>query len=506
MPTIADYLRALNAPPSMGELSAATTQPWLVPGAGTGPGAQLIMKDPAGVAAAAEAQASAAGPVNRYAGLIWGDSPGQAQGNLLNRRAQDLNAAAQAAARAQQAQQFNIQQQRLQDASREAAAWRQAEVAQRTRNDTLDFLSALAKLDTETGTTRYSTDMARATTAKESNEQRASMLTDLNSRLEEARGALAIYEPRREQAKRLISISEKGPEYLQSGGVLEVPGGLTPVVPGGRPDWSTINREAQEAYDLADSGVAWTKQDIANIRTQYNQVPRERIVPTVRPPAGGLSAETLAALLAAAGISSGTVRRTPTVSQARPLLVPGWNGSAASDPRYRRVKVDFNAPGVYGPQTVEETMGFTPQGPVDYPSYDRQFGVTDEAPVTRMQMLPDGSLIPQAVPTGGGGGIDPAFQQALDSSLNKQSLLAPLASELARRLSIDPERLGGSTAFSTPEAQVYDVIRSLTGGNPEIRARINALPPAVVNQLFRNAMIEARRNPARTVSRLGLNI
>ena len=505
MPTIADYLRALNAPPSMGELSAATTQPWLVPGAGTGPGAQLIMKDPAGVAAAAEAQASAAGPVNRYAGLIWGDSPGQAQGNLLTRRAQDLNAAAQAAARAQQAQQFNAQQQRLQEASHEAAAWRQAEVAQRTRNDTLDFLSKLAEMEARASGT------SRAMDSSMRNGAMAEALGTLNQTRDTLGESLTGV---RQNLANLPAIREDF-TYTDDGGhkqlgVPEDTAAMLRSIVGWAPDAEMVGGALVGARSSLRGQESEITNALARAQDQYRQTVAQ-IRATPPPPGNGLNPSTVAALLAAAGISSPVSRGTAAASpiaagRARPLLVPGWNGSAASDPRYRRVKVDFNAPGVYGPQTVEETMGFTPQGPVDYPSYDRQFGVTDEAPVTRMQMLPDGSLIPQAAPTGGGDGIDPAFQQALDSSLNKQALLAPLASELARRLSVDPERLGGSTMFSTPEAQVYDVIRSLTGGNPEIRARINALPPAVVNQLFRNAMIEARRNPARTVSRLGLNI
>jgi len=451
MPTFADYLRAANAPPIMGELSAATTQPWLVPGIGTGPGAQLIQKDPAGVLAAATAQAAAAGPANRYAGKVWGDTPGQAQGNLLNLRAQDLNAAAQAAARAQQAQQFNVQQQRLQDSARESAAWRQAEVEQRKRNDTLDFLSQLARLDTSTGQARYDTDVARATAAQENNAQRAAQIAALNGELSTARGSYAAARSGMDTAQSLFKQAERGGGSLA--GTL-VPGGMTPVVQGGTPDWEAIGGLAQNEYLTQEEASRQLNAQIQDLNKSYNLVPRERTVPVVRPPSGGMNRDTLAALLAAAGIGGQTTRQqyAPGFNAPRPLLVPGWNGSAASDPRYARpvaapaplpsydrtfsvdeggYSPDFSpAPVTAQPVTPNSTFSRLRMALSDmlYPpdATDRewrarpdvdQYGhlrtpvsAADHAAteaevasrgVTRMQMLPDGSLVPQptAAPT-----------------------------------------------------------------------------------------------------------
>lgn len=474
----------------MGDLSAATTQPWLVPGVGTGPGAQLVMKDPAGVLAAATAQGQAAGVTNPYAGKVWGDTIGAAQGNALAMRAQDIQAAAQAAARAQQAQQFAAQQQRLDNAARAQAqaqaAWHQADTAQRTRNDTLDFLSSLAKMTGGGG--GAGTGRAAAADALETyNQTREGLGTSLTN----VRDALAELPNLREQ------FTYTDPEGRKTLGVSEDVANAMRMIGGWAPDSDTVQNALVGAHASLKRDEYGIKEALNTARNQYQQT----LASLRAQPTPGMSPQTLGMLLQAAGLGGGS--KVP-LNAPKPLLVPGWNGSAANDPRYRRVKVDFNAPGTYGPQTVEEALGFTPTGPVDVPAYDRTFSVdAPSAPVTRMQMLPDGSLVPTGAPTADAGAT---FQQALDSSLHKQSLYAPLAAELARLLSVDPVRVGQSTAFTHPEAQVYDVIRSLSGGDPNLRAQINALPPQIVNQLFQNAMMEARRQPTRTVARLGWNI
>lgn len=492
MPTVADYLRAVNAPPVLGDLSAATTQPWLVPGVGTGPGAQLIMKDPAGVLAAATAQSQAAGVANPYAGKVWGDTIGAAQGNALTMRAQDIQAAAAAASRAQQAQQFAAQQQRLDNATRAqaqaAAAWHQADTAQRTRNDTLDFLSSLAKMTGGGGGTGRAAAADALDVYNQTREGLGSSLTGIRDNLAELPNL-------REQ------FTYTDPEGRKTLGVSEDVANAMRMVGGWAPDSDTLQNALVGAHASLKRDEYGVKEALNTARDQYQQT----LARIKSQPAPGMSPQTLDMLLRAAGLGAGPVSRTST---ARPLLVPGWNGSAANDPRYRRIPVDFNATGTYGPQTVEEAMGFTPAGPIDVPTYDRTFSVdAPAAPVTRMQMLPDGSLVPAGASSAQTqSDIGTAFQQALDSSLNKQSLYAPLAAELARLLSVDPARVGQSTVFRHPESQVYDVIRSLSGGDPTLRAQINALPPQLVNQLLQNAMLESRRQPARTVSKLGMNI
>lgn len=117
----AAYLRALNAPPSLGPYSAMTSTPYMMGGIGVGPGNQMISKDQAGIDAAARAwaaamaQQQAAGP--SYAGMVFGDSPGQASQMAIGLRNQRAAEAAAAAARAQDAQKFLIQQEALRQAN-----------------------------------------------------------------------------------------------------------------------------------------------------------------------------------------------------------------------------------------------------------------------------------------------------------------------------------------------------------------------------------------------------
>lgn len=91
MADIIDILRALNAPPALGEFSAAKSQPYLNTGIGTGGGMQLLMKDPQGVGQAADRWARARmETADPFANLIWGDTIGGAQNSLLNERARQV--------------------------------------------------------------------------------------------------------------------------------------------------------------------------------------------------------------------------------------------------------------------------------------------------------------------------------------------------------------------------------------------------------------------------------
>jgi len=107
MADIADLIRALNAPPSLGEFSAARTTPWMNGSIGMGPGAQLIMKDPAGVEAAANRWTRARSEISPYAGVIWGDTVGGAQNTVLNERARQVQIAMQREQMAAQAAREN---------------------------------------------------------------------------------------------------------------------------------------------------------------------------------------------------------------------------------------------------------------------------------------------------------------------------------------------------------------------------------------------------------------
>lgn len=120
MADITDLIRALNAPPSLGDFSAARTQPWMNGSIGMGPGAQLIMKDPAGVEAAANRWTRARSEISPYAGVIWGDTIGGAQNTVLNERARQVQIAMQ-------------REQMAAQAARENRLTRQAEMEQATR-------------------------------------------------------------------------------------------------------------------------------------------------------------------------------------------------------------------------------------------------------------------------------------------------------------------------------------------------------------------------------------
>lgn len=94
MADIFDILRALNAPPALGDYSAAKAQPYLNTGIGTGGGMQLVMKDPQGVGQAADQWARARmATADPFANLIWGDTVGGAQNSLLNERARQVQVA-----------------------------------------------------------------------------------------------------------------------------------------------------------------------------------------------------------------------------------------------------------------------------------------------------------------------------------------------------------------------------------------------------------------------------
>lgn len=136
-------LRALNAPPSLGKYSAAYSDPsfaGLFPGIGStaGTGA-LRMKDAAGVQAAANAwkQALEEGS-NSFNGMVFGDTPGGAQSNLLNLRSQNISRALRMA-------ELQAQENARQSALAESAAYHRDANERAAQNDWLDFLSSIAR-------------------------------------------------------------------------------------------------------------------------------------------------------------------------------------------------------------------------------------------------------------------------------------------------------------------------------------------------------------------------
>jgi len=114
MADIIDIIRALNAPPALGDFSAARAQPYMNTGIGTGGGNQLVMKDQQGIGQAADRWARARmETADPFANLIWGDTVGGAQNSLLNERARQVQ---QAMAR----EQMNAQREREDRITRQA--------------------------------------------------------------------------------------------------------------------------------------------------------------------------------------------------------------------------------------------------------------------------------------------------------------------------------------------------------------------------------------------------
>jgi len=133
-------LRALNAPPALGRYSAARSDPantGLFPLIGSGPGASMWMKDANGVAQAANAWKDAIGDVNPYEGMIFGDTPGGAQSNLLNLRSQNIS-------RAMRMAEMAAQEKARQDSLAATQQYHNAANQRASQNDWLDFLSQIA--------------------------------------------------------------------------------------------------------------------------------------------------------------------------------------------------------------------------------------------------------------------------------------------------------------------------------------------------------------------------
>lgn len=153
MASIADLLSALNAPPALGRFSAATTLPWMNGSIGMGPGRMLVMKDPGGIEQAASAwaqeRARLSDPLDGY---TLADSIGAGQQTILNeraRRVQEALAMRQMAAAEERANRMD----RRADAS----------LAARRRNDELDYMAQLARIQDAAGreNARAAADAAR---------------------------------------------------------------------------------------------------------------------------------------------------------------------------------------------------------------------------------------------------------------------------------------------------------------------------------------------------------
>lgn len=191
MADIIDIIRALNAPPALGEFSAARAQPYLNTGIGTGGGMQLVMKDQQGVGQAADRWARARmETADPFANLIWGDTVGGAQNSLLNERARQVQLAM---AREQMDAQRERENRITRQAQEEQITRRQigqqqflsriAETLADARGDNADALENAARLR------QLTTYGGRLDRAENETEQQATALRRLLS--ENARNAVA---------------------------------------------------------------------------------------------------------------------------------------------------------------------------------------------------------------------------------------------------------------------------------------------------------------------------
>ena len=142
-------LRAINAPPSLGKYSAAYSDPsfaGLFPGIGSTGGAAIMrMKDAAGVQAAAnEWKKVLEEGSNSFNGMVFGDTPGGAQSNLLNLRSQNISRALRMA-------ELQAQENARQSALAESAAYHRDANERAAQNDWLDFLSSIARNQQDAG-------------------------------------------------------------------------------------------------------------------------------------------------------------------------------------------------------------------------------------------------------------------------------------------------------------------------------------------------------------------
>lgn len=107
----------------------------LFPGIGSTDSTGILrMKDPAGVRAAAQAWQDTIGEANPYDGMIFGDTPGGAQSNLLNLRSQNISRALRMAEMA-------AQERARQDSLAAQQQYHNAANQRASQNDWLDFLA-----------------------------------------------------------------------------------------------------------------------------------------------------------------------------------------------------------------------------------------------------------------------------------------------------------------------------------------------------------------------------
>lgn len=320
-------------------------------GVGTGPGRKLVLRDPEDLARVASEVAKIQAPANPWAGRVMGDTIGGAQSNWLSRRGQDLSAIASARAFAEQQRQFNANQAAVQQNRQDqlaANAWarnlsaqsRQAEIDQRAQDSMLDYLSSLARTDTESRS-------AAQRLAQQQQQALMSGVTRQASAAGAAQNADALGELLRAQAE--ITAALQNAEYeldlRQADGVFGQDflrqGEAGPV----GYDQSLVEQvqRLRRAALLNEADV-----QVGKLGKGASVAPAVRALPPVPAPTGGINPDLLAQLLAQAGQRSRVTDAQLTPTQ-RLLLERGnimgsnpWRGNYGASSAYGTSEAEQN--------------------------------------------------------------------------------------------------------------------------------------------------------------------
>lgn len=517
-------------------------------GIGAGPGRKLVLKDPEELAQTRAALASLApAAANPWAGRIMGDTIGGAQSNLLARRGQDLNALAQARAFAEQQRQFNITTQERNQARQEQAAaqkWardmsaqaRQAEVNQRSQDSMLDYLSSLARTDTQSrdAASRLAQQNWLASARSAGVPSGDGQLGELLRAQAELKAALADAE----DEYGTFSETSANPSLSFDPSVADTTKFLAPGVQA----YASPAQEVSERISRLRRAALLNEADIqaAKAAPRRNNGAGVAALPgaSMSPyPVGGFQG-------APGGINPALLAQLtalsfprPAASASSPTLLPPIQerGSIMGPSTWRG---NYGASSAYGSGESEQARASAARylrnlqsNPVQslpsastaaIPTY--QGGPSGGLPAVpppladaRLELTPSGELRPVSLPpldyNMPGPTLDQTPEMAQWTSLLRSlerggmsaanPLVAPLSRDIARYLSLDPEQLGGSAVYRTPASQVSNALRQ---GSGDLAQQIQSIPVPVMREMLRSALREYQRAPTGQLPRFKFNI
>lgn len=507
-------------------------------GIGTGPGRKLVLRDPEELARVASEVAKLQAPANPWAGRVMGDTIGGAQSNWLSRRGQDLSAIASARAFAEQQRQFNANQAAVQQNRQDqlaANAWsrnlsaqsRQAEIDQRAQDSMLDYLASLARTDTE----------SRSAMRRIAQQQQQALLSGATRQAAaagSAQNAADLGELLRARAEITASLQDAEDELK----LRQDAGTFSPknFLPDGTAGPIGYDQDLIEQVQQLRRAALMNEADIQAGKLSKGTGAGVAALPaaSVSPfPAdgGGISPVLLQQLLTQSGQRSRATGPTSMLTPTQRLLMERGNIMGTNPWRG-----NYGASSAYGSNDAEQTrlsdrfsQGYSPvipTAPAAVASIAPVFqgGPTgglpavapvDSEPVTTLRLTPSGQLEPIGqygpnLPTN----IEqtPEFIQwsQMLSNLERNRdtraadpLMAPLAGEIARYLSIDPSQIGGSSLYRTPGGQVSSALRS---GSGPIAEQVQKIPVQIMREMLRSALREYQRNSTAPLPRVKFNI